>query len=62
MCPRGDGRIRQPENEVAFAATVPLGRIAEPEEIKGLTLLLASEAGSFMTGTVIPIDGGSTAS
>lgn len=57
-----DGRIRQPENEAAFATTVPLGRIAEPEEIKGLALLLASEAGSFMTGTVIPIDGGIMAS
>lgn len=55
------GRIRQPENEAAFAATVPMGRIAEPDEIKGLALLLASDAGSYMTGAVIPIDGGSTA-
>jgi NAD(P)-dependent dehydrogenase (short-subunit alcohol dehydrogenase family) len=40
---------------------VPLGRIAEPAEIKGLALLLASPASSFMTGITIPIDGGATA-
>jgi NAD(P)-dependent dehydrogenase (short-subunit alcohol dehydrogenase family) len=44
-----------------FAAMVPLGRVARPDEIKGLALLLASPAGSFITGTVIPIDGGTTA-
>jgi NAD(P)-dependent dehydrogenase (short-subunit alcohol dehydrogenase family) len=37
---------------------VPLGRIAQPDELKGLALLLASPAASFITGTVIPIDGG----
>lgn len=52
------GRIRQPEIERQFAAMVPLGRIAEPEEIKGLALLLASPASSFMTGITIPVDGG----
>jgi NAD(P)-dependent dehydrogenase (short-subunit alcohol dehydrogenase family) len=52
------GRIRQPEIERQFASMVPLGRIAEPEEIKGLALLLASPASSFMTGVTIPVDGG----
>jgi len=52
------GRIRQPEVAAQFAATVPLGRIADPEEIKGLALLLASPASSFMTGVTIPVDGG----
>lgn len=55
------GRIRQPEVEKAFADTVPLGRIAEVEEIKGLALLLSAPCSSFMTGAVIPIDGGTTA-
>jgi NAD(P)-dependent dehydrogenase (short-subunit alcohol dehydrogenase family) len=40
---------------------VPMGRIALPDEIKGLALLLASPAGSYITGAVIPIDGGTTA-
>ena len=55
------GQIRKPEVEKAFADTVPLGRIAEVDEIKGLALLLASRASSYMTGAVIPIDGGTTA-
>jgi len=40
---------------------VPLGRVAMPDEIKGLALLLASPASSFITGAVIPIDGGTVA-
>jgi NAD(P)-dependent dehydrogenase (short-subunit alcohol dehydrogenase family) len=52
------GRIQQPEIEAEFASMVPLGRIAAPDEIKGLAILLSSPASSFMTGTTIPIDGG----
>jgi NAD(P)-dependent dehydrogenase (short-subunit alcohol dehydrogenase family) len=58
----GGGRLhREPEVVKLFADVVPLGRLAEPDEIKGLALLLASPAGSYLTGTVIPIDGGATA-
>jgi len=52
------GRIRQPEIEKQFASMVPLGRIADPEKIKGVALLLASPASSFITGITIPVDGG----
>jgi NAD(P)-dependent dehydrogenase (short-subunit alcohol dehydrogenase family) len=58
----GQGRLRQPEVEADFVRDVPMGRIGEPDEIKGLALLLASPASSFITGAVIPIDGGTTAS
>ena len=44
--------------ERQWAALVPLGRMGEPEELKGLALLLASPAASFITGAVITIDGG----
>lgn len=58
----GDGRLkREPELAKKFAELIPLGRIAEPAEIKGLALFLASPASSFVTGAVIPIDGGTTA-
>lgn len=56
------GRLhREPEFVQKFAAMAPLGRIAQPDELKGLVLLLASPASSYITGAVIPIDGGITA-
>jgi NAD(P)-dependent dehydrogenase (short-subunit alcohol dehydrogenase family) len=44
--------------EAMWSAVVPLGHMGDPKEIRGLALLLASKAGSFMTGGVYPIDGG----
>lgn len=57
----GEGRLHDPEIESAFAREVPLGRIAEVEEIKGLALFLGSPASSYVTGAVVPIDGGALA-
>jgi NAD(P)-dependent dehydrogenase (short-subunit alcohol dehydrogenase family) len=37
---------------------VPLGRIGRPEDVVGATLFLSSRAGSYLTGAVIPVDGG----
>lgn len=39
-------------------AAAPLGRIGSPPDIAGVALYLASRAGAYVTGTVIPIDGG----
>jgi NAD(P)-dependent dehydrogenase (short-subunit alcohol dehydrogenase family) len=53
----GKGPV-SPEANAMWSAVVPLGRMGNPKEIRGLALLLASPAGSFMTGGVYPIDGG----
>lgn len=55
------GQLHRPEVRERFEHLVPLGRVAAPQEIQGLALLLASQASSFITGAVIPIDGGATA-
>lgn len=41
-----------------YNQTVPLQRMAEPDEMAGVVMLLASEAGSYMTGGVYAADGG----
>jgi NAD(P)-dependent dehydrogenase (short-subunit alcohol dehydrogenase family) len=48
------------EDEAATAALHPLGRVGEPEDVARLIVFLASEASGWMTGTVVPIDGGVT--
>jgi len=42
-------------------ASIPLGRFGKPDDIAGLAVFLASDESSWMTGTVIPVDGGVTA-
>jgi 3-oxoacyl-[acyl-carrier protein] reductase len=55
----GAGRDTGAENAAAVA-TVALGRLGTPEECAGLVAFLCSERASFITGTMIDVDGGGT--
>jgi NAD(P)-dependent dehydrogenase (short-subunit alcohol dehydrogenase family) len=49
------------DSEGHYQESIALKRFADPKEIAWVVAFLASDAASFMTGTVIPIDGGFTA-
>lgn len=46
------------EQAAALAERIPLGRLGTPEDIGGLCLFLASRAGAYVTGAMLPVDGG----
>ncbi len=48
------------ESRRAVEQSVPLGRIGSPEDVAGTTIFLASRAGAYLSGAVIPVDGGAT--
>lgn len=52
------GVQRNPALHSQWAACVPMGRFAQPEEIAALMAFLASADASFMTGAIVPVDGG----
>lgn len=49
-----------PENRAKFIATIPLGRMSEPQDIANACLYLASDEAEFITGSVFEVDGGRT--
>ena len=42
----------------AIREQIPLKRIGQPDDMAGTAIFLCSRAGSYLTGTVIPVDGG----
>ena len=53
--------LADPATRGPLLARIPLGRVAEPEDVVGATLFFCSPAASFVTGQVLVIDGGLTA-
>ena len=49
-----------PENRKKFIATVPMGRLSEPQDVANAALYLASDEASFISGVEFPVDGART--
>ena len=47
-----------PEALAGFVSMIPIGRLATPDELAGGVVFLASDAASYITGTVMNISGG----
>jgi NAD(P)-dependent dehydrogenase (short-subunit alcohol dehydrogenase family) len=64
LTPLAERLFRQEQDPESVKATIaarhPLGRFARPEEIAQAVLFLASEEASFVTGAILPVDGGYT--
>jgi len=54
------GAPNTPENRAKITAGIPLGRMSTPEDVAEAALYLASDAGAFITGIELPVDGGRT--
>jgi 3-oxoacyl-[acyl-carrier protein] reductase len=46
------------EGRAAFVSTIPLGRLARPSDVASAALYLASDEAAYITGAVLPVDGG----
>jgi NAD(P)-dependent dehydrogenase (short-subunit alcohol dehydrogenase family) len=52
--------MADPQRRARIVARIPLGRPGEPEDLTGVAVFLASRAARYVTGQVIPLDGGMT--
>ena len=46
------------DQKKAYLASIPAGRLARPEEVAQVVRFVASDAAAYVTGAVIPVDGG----
>jgi 3-oxoacyl-[acyl-carrier protein] reductase len=50
-----------PENRARFLGTIPLGRMSTAADVANAALFLAEDSSNFLTGVLLPVDGGRTA-
>jgi NAD(P)-dependent dehydrogenase (short-subunit alcohol dehydrogenase family) len=50
--------LNDPNSRAAIASGVPMGRIGMPDDMAGVAIYLASAAGAYVTGAVVPVGGG----
>jgi NAD(P)-dependent dehydrogenase (short-subunit alcohol dehydrogenase family) len=51
-------KLGDPTGRSEVEARIPLGRIGQPDDIGGAAIFLSAPASAYMTGTVVPVDGG----
>jgi len=54
--------LKDPKTAAWLKERIPLGRVAEPGDCVGATLFFCSPAGAYVTGQILYLDGGITAS
>lgn len=54
----GNGRLHDDDVAIGLVPHIPLGRLGDAADLQGLAVFLASRASAYITGAVIPVDGG----
>jgi glucose 1-dehydrogenase len=55
---RNEETLSDPENKARVEARIPLGRVGQPDDCAAAALLLCSDAGRYITGADLFVDGG----
>jgi NAD(P)-dependent dehydrogenase (short-subunit alcohol dehydrogenase family) len=53
-------RDKDPERKKRILARTPLGRLGKPKEVAEAALFLVSDSASYITGVILPVDGGNS--